>query len=324
MKMSRPILDYEYERNELQSNLDPSETEDNDQLSCRRCGHTVTTRSNLFQHLRRKNICQPLCEDIEPTVLLKELLDEKKKHKTIKCNHCDAMFTTRQAKSLHMKTCKKASIVVTTEKIDAIVEKKIQSIIKGTKGTANVNINNGTINNNVNHFHINMTDFKSVNANHISSDEVIEMISRISREDRYYSLFQDLLQKIYFDKNHPCKHSLMIHNVRSDLCKIINKGSIEFAKKYEVIDMAIGTTHNTLHNVYEDNEQHHTITLIPKQIMNRLNHKFFSDDPKHMKKLRKDSTTTILNSREVASNTWNLLKSTSFKMNNCLTFSDAT
>jgi len=109
------------------------------QLSCRRCGHTVTTRSNLFQHLRRKNICQPLYEDIDPNVLLKELLDEKKKHKTIKCNHCDAMFTTRQAKSLHNKTCKQAPIVLTLDKINSMIEHKIQSIINKS---SRVNLHN--------------------------------------------------------------------------------------------------------------------------------------------------------------------------------------
>lgn len=78
-----------------------------DLFHCKRCGHTATTRSNLFQHLRRKHICQPLCEDIQPKELLEELLAEKKKQKTIQCAHCQAMFTTRQAKHVHMKTCKK-------------------------------------------------------------------------------------------------------------------------------------------------------------------------------------------------------------------------
>ena len=104
-------------------------------VSCRRCGHTVTTRSNLFKHLRRKKICQPLYENIEPNVLLEELLNEKAKIKTIKCNHCDAMFTTRQAKSLHMKTCKKAvnTAVIMEDVMEDIIEdminKKLQSFM---------------------------------------------------------------------------------------------------------------------------------------------------------------------------------------------------
>ena len=276
-----------------------------DPLYCRRCGHTATTRSNLFQHLRRKNICQPLCEDIQPKELLEELLAEKKKHKTIQCTNCDAMFTTRQAKHVHLKTCKKND-VITKDTIHEIVEEKLQVLINSNKP---LSVNNGTINNTVNnHYHINIADFKMVDGDHVTSLEIIAMISKISREDRYYAIFQDLLRKIYFNKTQPHKHCLMIPNIRDKLCKIVNNGKVEYAKKLQVIDMAIGTAHNALHNVYEDNEYHHMITMMNRQLMNKLNDKYYADDEIHMEKLRDDTTITILNNKHIVLDTWNLLQ----------------
>jgi hypothetical protein len=276
-------------------------------LSCRRCGHVVTTRSNLFQHLRRKNVCQPLFDDISPTELLDELLTEKKKLKTVQCAHCDAMFTTRQARHVHMKTCAKRYTVndaITKNTIDELVEKKLQSMMCNHT----VNINNGTINNNINnHIHINVTDFKQIDGNHVSSDEILVMISKISREDRYYAIFQDLLKKIYFNEKHPDKHCLMIPNVRDKLCKIVANGHIEYAKKSQVIDIAIGTTHNALHNVYEENEYHHMITMMNRQVMSKLNNKYFDDNETHMDKLRDDTTITILNNKNLVLDTWKTL-----------------
>lgn len=278
-----------------------------DLLYCRRCGHTATTRSNLFQHLRRKNICQPLCEDMQPKELLQDLLAAKKKQKTIKCTNCDAMFTTRQAKHVHLKTCKN-NHVITNDSIHDIVQEKLQILMNSNK---HLNVNNGTINNNTvnNHYHINIADFKRVDGDHIASEEIIAMISKISREDKYYAVFQDLLRKIYFDKNQPHKHCLMIPNIRDKLCKILNNGKVEYAKKTSVIDMAIGTAHNALHNAYEDNEYHHMITIMNRQLMNKLNDKYFADDESHMEKLRDDTTITILNNKHIVLNTWKLLDS---------------
>jgi len=74
---------------------------------CRRCGLTSTTRSNLLSHLRRKTPCDATNENISQADLIEEILEEKRKHnKIVQCYYCDAMFSTRQARHVHVKSCK--------------------------------------------------------------------------------------------------------------------------------------------------------------------------------------------------------------------------
>jgi len=255
---------------------------------CQRCGYTTDHLPNLVRHLHRKKLCKPVLEDKDPEKIIEEEREKEKLHKQYQCEHCNKRFNSRQSKSRHMKTCKG---VVTSHSSDTI--STTSQVVQQNATTINNNITNITNNTIV------LNDFSAVTGKHISSDDILKLIAQVKREDKYYDVFQTVLKKIYFDPAHPENHTIKIPNRRDKYCQVVTGGRIQFAKKKEKVDQTIDTTHVTLHGVYDENEYHPHITMMNRQVMSKMNKKYYDDDEDHMDRLRDDTTLSILNNQHL-------------------------
>lgn len=287
---------------------------------CCRCHYQSSNPCNMKIHLRRKKPCTPEYSDLSQADVLIKLFPPLQTD--ISCSHCNKCFQTRNGllKHIRNKRCNQSDIIEeynihdetssrqneTDTKIMAL-ESRIKHLenqlhqqhcgnINNVSGsTINTNSHNSTVN-----IHIN--DFKYIDGEHVSGDTLIYLIEKIKTSDIYYDIFQKVLELIYFDKNHPEMHSLVLPNVKHNFCKIIHNGKPQFENKDTVTDLAINETKNTLHDKYDENPYQYSI--ITRQTMNKMNDKYDDNDKTHIKKLKNKTDISLMNSKKIVMDTW--------------------
>lgn len=256
-------------------------------LPCKRCGHVFKSKSNLLKHLRRKFPCDAKLEDITIEDYITSLLKRTLGDTTYDCTRCSKPFSTRHGKHQHMKHCKGAETSPTSQSNNITIN----------------NNNNNSHNNNTTNYNITViNDFKNVDGSHISSKDLIDFINSIRSDEKYYDVFQKLLTKIYFDKNHPENHTFTIPNKKENRCHVIANNKVKYDKKSLVTDIAINETRNTLHDEYDDNS--YDYSMLTQQTMNKMDEKYKTENKGHMHQLRDDTELTILNNKDTVQGTW--------------------
>lgn len=293
-------------------------------MECLRCHYTTPYKSNLIQHLKSKTSCEAKYSDIDREEYIKDLRTKTYKGAIYRCPNCDNPYSTRQARCRHMKTCtmpSKSELEIQELKHQIhMLEKRIsQTPVATTNNTTNNNDNSRTTTNNNSHSHnrttnnitnnINITvkDFADVDGRHIPNEELVNLIKRIKSSEIYYDIFQKVLERIYFDKDHPENHTLLNTNIRGNVCRVMKDGKQCLQKKSIITDLAINQTRNTLHDTYDDAPS--TYPIITQQTMNKMDKDYTDSNKEHMKTLRDDADITILNNKDTVQNTWKLLES---------------
>jgi len=157
---------------------------------CRRCGHVYKEKKSLQIHLQRMSPCDIIVEDIDRSVLLKELSKERPISEYNKlCQFCGKGFKADSNRINHQKKCKlkvqekpheKKETVILDEKDKLIAElkKEIERLkffkkkpVKQNIGSGNIvnGIVNGNVNGNIIQ-NINIHNFGNENIDHIKKD----------------------------------------------------------------------------------------------------------------------------------------------------------
>ena len=163
-------------------------------------------------------------------------------------------------------------------------ERPTTDVIKVTHKTltgcdiTNINVNNTNTNTiiNNNNIHVTINNCRDVDASHIDNAKLVKLIEKIRCEERYFHIFQQLVDLIYFDAQHPQNHSISVSNIRNKLTKVMNKNKLQFADKAIVTGNVINKTRNTLHDTYDDNMSQYS--LMVKQTMQNMDNKYDNDD----------------------------------------------
>lgn len=73
-------------------------------FTCPRCGYETCYKQNLITHLRKKKTCNASLQNTSIEDVLKDLI-KPKTEKRVKCRYCDHLYTNRNNRSRHEKTC---------------------------------------------------------------------------------------------------------------------------------------------------------------------------------------------------------------------------
>lgn len=193
----------------------------NEDHICSRCGHTASTRSNLYQHLRRKTPCQPSLSDRSTHELLEEMLKERVPDtRVIPCPYCSSKFSSRQAKSKHLKKCKppttvdqeKDDTLVPMSVIDALMDKKFKELT--LNATNNGTINTGTINN------ITIQVQQPTALRNFGEENMDAAPLNFIRSTFMNLEFRTLFENLHCDPEYPENHNVRIKSVKRDMMEI--------------------------------------------------------------------------------------------------------
>ena len=235
------------------------------EYKCYRCGYVASQKCNFKNHLNRKNICNPVLEDISieelkniyninkldtllqnapncskiaPKLLqiapnCSKLLQNDKCKAT--CEYCLRTYSRNSNLTKHLKTCKKKQVadmldITQSEKIMKM-EKEIEELKKYK--TQNNTTNNITTNNNINNSkNIYINNYGDENLKHLRNKDFANLLSGI------YNAVPKLIEKIHFDPEHPENQNIKYTNKKLPYLKVMKDDKWQLvSKKEELLDL---------------------------------------------------------------------------------------
>ncbi len=125
-----------------------------------------------------------------------------------RCSKCDKMLSCPQSKSRHEKKCMENNIKVLEEK-NKLLEELLKEMIKNKQSNIN-NINNGTINNNVNSIIINTQTF--------GEEDILELLSRkevLEILNKKLLSLEESVKTVHLNKKHKDCQNIIIKNLNN-------------------------------------------------------------------------------------------------------------
>ena len=167
-----------------------------DKNQCEKCEKILSNNRNYNNHIK---VC-------------------KGKINKLECIKCKEIFTLPQAKYRHQKSCKfKTSSELILENVNInnqIINNNTNQIINNN--TNNQIINNQIINNNTNQIIIEIRNFGDENKEYITNAFLLDCY-----KNGYYGLIE-MIEKIYFNKEHPENHNVRIGSFKNKYFEIHN------------------------------------------------------------------------------------------------------
>lgn len=236
--------------------------------SCKRCGYETNTKCVLINHLKKKNMCESIKEDVDRTIQLNELITNRILNEiTYNCEFCGKKFNHSSTKCSHKKICLKKNPILQNN----ILQNKVDEL---TKIVETLKLNNT----------INLNSFGCENINYIDN----EFIKKCLQDMNIVSL----IKKVYFDKEHPENHIVKLKNKNLNLLQYYENGRWIIGIKNKIIeDMIYLTGYRILKTFYQNNNSLHN-----DEINNWLN-KINNEDTKLFKELKIDIYIIVLNNK---------------------------
>lgn len=215
-------------------------------FTCKRCGHSFSTKSNYLVHLRRKSPCKVTLEDIDPQAIIAELLPPPQQTRFI-CDYCHKCFSSRQNRWRHIQDCEKHidhHILINKEssnndmirqlltKVDEL-QKYIHSQNQHV-GTNNINANNVNIQQNIITLP-SQTDKKSF-LKEFGCENMEAIPDDLVSSCFMFLKYRELLENLHCDPNYPENHNIRIKSVKRNMMEIYKN------KKWNVVTLNEGLT----------------------------------------------------------------------------------
>jgi hypothetical protein len=238
---------------------------------CPRCGYLSKFKSSFINHLKRKNICNPIVDDcsIEQICFLynfdihkfltpnnsKSLQNPSKippnnsislQNENIKniydlqCKFCLTIFSRKDNVTKHHKTCKvkkeyDEKKIMESQQL-CLMKNEIETLKeKLDKTTTLITTNNNTSNNNSNNtqnINIHINNLGEENIKHIDYNYYNNILKGI------YGAVPKLVEKIHFDNEHPENQNIKLTNKKEPYIKVRKKNKWKLAnRKIEVLDL---------------------------------------------------------------------------------------
>jgi len=298
---------------------------------CQRCGYNTTLRGNIKHHLNRKNICQPILDNISieemkdiynlhlnilnPTKPINNPYEPKKTHiepkKTpnnpFSCNYCNKICKRKWHLSRHLNTCKIKKMELNKQKdeIDLLKlqQKKLEETVEKLLIECSNN-NNKTSNKTLNNNNHNTNSLNTTNNNNTI------IINNYGEEDTKYitsdfilkllknkpfKAIPEMIKHTHFNKEHPENQNIRITNKKEPYVKIRKDNKWELQDRKNTITDLIDKQHIKISDekVEEQIEKH--CTSQEKINIIRCNEKYEEEEDDYMKRLYNESELVMLN-----------------------------
>ena len=299
------------------------------EYKCARCGYTTNQRCNFKNHLNRKNICNPLLEDISIDEIkflygfehIEKMLQnapncsKRAPHysshiapncskrapncsillqNTVSkgtCEYCLRNFSRNSNLTKHLKTCKKKK----HHDLEILEEKNIEIEKLKLQLATNTTISTTNNTNNNSHNTINNTiiinNYGEENIEHIGKKYLLNLLGRT------HSAIPLLVEKIHFDPAHPENQNIKLSNKKLPYIKIRKNDKWQYVdRKAEILNL-IDAMCFILSNNYEMMKKNNKINLEDSKIhiIEKYLAKYCNDDKKLMKELEGIVDLTLIN-----------------------------
>jgi hypothetical protein len=253
--------------------------------SCLRCGFETNIKYNYIRHINRKRVCKPIINDISIECIrnyfnkkneTSKVIIKRSISKNIKCEICNKLFNTRQAKYKHKLKCKQEQTINELEntKLNNIIKKKdkqltqmtthvnklnkilnricdFNSFSKSNKITNNTDnrktqINNTLTNNtqNNNHQQVKINNFGEEDISYITAEKKKNLL--IDPRNSITKLIDDT----HFNSDHPENANVRIPNKKQPFIELYVDNSWKIFNQYKTICNILRDKKDFIHNIF--------------------------------------------------------------------------
>ena len=277
---------------------------------CFRCGYIAKQKSNLINHLKRKNICEPkisnisienvkkiYCFEMTPNdskmTHIDSIMTINVKNKEYICSYCGNSYSKNCNMRRHEKKCK---IKMEKEKTDLEKDNEIKELKEmvekllvnsgGNTITNNTNTNNTNSNNTTNNtVNIHINNYGDENTKYITNDFILNLLNKP------YSAIPELIKYTHFNDKHPENQNIKLTNKKEPFVKVLKNNKWELADRKDTITDLIDKKHSLLNTIdIKNNFNNNTYNRIEL-----FNQKYLNDNKELLNKLYKDSELVLLN-----------------------------
>ena len=298
------------------------------EYKCLRCGYIAKQRCNLVNHLRRKNICNPIIMDIsiediinfyqfdipqnpsktpqKPSNSVKNNLNKYPQKPSI----CPSNFTHFSNSKIDknsnfecpycLKVCSRndnlkrhirtCKIKKDKDKLEKENQELKEVIEKLVLENKKISsvTNNTTNNNNCN----NDNRIVNIHINNYGQENTKYITPEYLQEliEKPFQAIPELIKFTHFNKDHPENHNIKITNKKDPFVKVLKNDKWELADRKDIIIDLIDKKHSELNNINVSEKKIHIVDRIEA-----FNKKYIEDDKDTINKLYKDSELIILN-----------------------------
>ena len=291
---------------------------------CQRCGYNTTLKGNIKHHLNRKNVCEPILDNIS-IEQMKDIynLNETSKNpqnnsnlltntsqipqKTPKneasnqCSYCSKEFSRIDNLNRHLKTCKKKKkVLLENEELRETVEKLIIecSTMKNLLNSKQSNKSNNTINshnstntnsNNTNNTII-INNYGDEDTKYITKEFIVNLLA-----NKPFKAIPEMIKHTHFNKEHPENQNIKITNKKEPYVKIMKDNKWEYQDRKNTITDLIDKQHIKITDEKVEKKIEKQCTNTQKNNIERCNDLYVNEDEDYLKRLYNESELVVLN-----------------------------
>lgn len=175
---------------------------------CKRCGYETAHKQNLLSHLRRKNPCKAVLEDISIDILISNEKSKNDEEKRFGCQYCSKKFTCCSNKSRHESICRLKN---KPDNVVVNIQQNIQQIQQ-------------------NNLTIDRRSFGYENIDHLEKDKSFMTNCFLNKD------VMGLIENIHFDTDHPENHNVRIKSTKKEFMETYVDGRWIVSDQEETLD----------------------------------------------------------------------------------------
>ena len=301
---------------------------------CQRCGYNTTLRGNIKQHLNRKNICEPILDNIsieemkeiynlnenrqihqnntkytKNTPKLNEITPNYTK-KNIKkmdnkqCSYCGKDFSRRDSLTRHLNRCKikKMELNKQENEIDLLKlqQKKLEETVEKLliECSNNKKTSNKTTNNNHHNINSNNTTNNIININNYGEEDTKYITKKFIVDllkNKPFKAIPEMIKYTHFNEAHPENQNIKITNKKEPYVKIMKDDKWELQDRKNTIIDLIDKQHIKINDPKVEKKIENQCTTQEKINIVRCNEMYMEEDEDYMKRLYNESELVMLN-----------------------------
>jgi hypothetical protein len=264
---------------------------------CPRCHYETTYISSYKDHLSRKNHCQAVHSEEEPSSILDKLIDSKKSLDSYNCEYCNKQFKTPQSKYQHKKKCNKKNEVDEINQLRNEIASMKSEMDKMKHQSHSITVNNNTFNiqNNVQNNTITLENFGKENVEFLADSFIRRCLFKA------FDGVGDLTRKIHFNPEKPEYHNVTTTNKKDGFLEVFKNGKWIYDDKNKVLDALIKQSFDIISSHYDQFDDEIKAELSPTNFkrVDRFVESVLNQDKTIQNSLRKCLYLLILNNRHM-------------------------
>lgn len=211
---------------------------------------------------------------------------------------CGKKYQYKKSRKLHQTTCKiysennrkKEQESIGTKKLELKINElteKTRMLEEQIKNKETIHVNN-TINNSSTLYDDDINVFGNENIYYVKGPQILECVMEL------YKSIPAMVEKIYFDPNHPENHNVKITNKKLPYASVIGSDKKwKIMKQEEVIDQMVNKCFSLLNDTYRENRT--KLSENEQKQFDEYTNKYVMNDKKTIKDIKYDVKILIIN-----------------------------